>query len=176
MDKPVFELYRRGEHIKIYSNGFVTIDKDNNLSTSVNLMINRLLEFEEYIYNKYNTTNWTVEELSSYMSDKSSMVHNKEQTKMTREEAIRKIKNIYGNHFQDAEKAIAVYEALGLLKFDEPKEELYWTVAGCHVSLSALHALIAKDGYQIVKLGKFTTIGMKNGTCIQGELDVINQS
>lgn len=46
----------------------------------------------------------------------------KQETKMTRQEAIDKIKLIYGHRYEYAEKAVAVYEALGLIKFEEEKD------------------------------------------------------
>lgn len=91
---------------------------------------------------------------------------------MTREEAVKKI----GRHLRDPNAFITSLEALGLIKLDEPKEDVNWPeIRSCGITKDNLQALAAK-GYQIVKLGKFTIIHMKNGTFVQGELDIISQS
>lgn len=91
---------------------------------------------------------------------------------MTREEAVKKI----GRHLSDPNALITSLEALGLIKFDEPKEYENWpAIRSCGISKDNLEAL-KNNGYQIVKLGRFTTVRMKNGTFVQGELDIINQA
>lgn len=186
MDKPVYELYHRGERIKIYDNGFFEISKDS-LPTEANVCINRLLQYaheyamnyeaafgklekskmtrvyENDIYYSY-LRNQTKQEksMTTYCGIPLAVLHESymkqhEKPNMTRQEAVQAAK-CYG--INNPEAHIKMLEELGLLKFEEEKKELSVIEiisSHCHSKLAnAIIADLEKSGYRIVKLGKMT--------------------
>lgn len=132
---------------------------------------------------------FTMKELVKYASEmlaSPSNVSYKQETKMTRQEAIKKIKSIYGHDYANAEKATRVYEALGLIKFEEEKniKSVKQILAAYMSDGDNCIAELNDAGYQIVKIGanSFVTIEscdeistMSRGRTFNGKLISIKQ-
>lgn len=81
----------------------------------------------------------------------------KQETKMTRQDAIKKINDICGPDFTSAKKAIAVYEALGLIKFEEEEKKTI-----CGIPLEVIIDVLTKNGYHLVKKDECVTVTIES--------------
>lgn len=103
------------------------------------------------------------------------LFNKQKETKMTRQEAIDKLKSVKPKQDHDgfiikASVLVDGLEALGLIKFEEEKKET--KLEDILVNPRAIVEILNANGYHIVKLGKNTTVKLAFGT--QVELGKIN--
>lgn len=112
---------------------------------------------------------WTAHELKQFASQQLRAIkYNKQETKMTREEAVKKLLDTGRWSTEKADLQVSSLEALGLIKFDQPVENF---IPAYLIGNERVQKLI-DNGYRIVKLGKNTTI--KLDSCVLVDKNTYN--
>lgn len=80
----------------------------------------------------------------------------RKETRMTRQEAIKKVNDIWGRN--NGDKIVRVYEALGFIKFEEESEIEKIICNSRNTEPKNIIGMLELHGYKIVKIGQYMTV------------------